>query len=218
MEKQAILDAFNWRFACKQFDADKIISREDFEFILEAARLSPSSFGFEPWQFIIVQDQKLRTLLKESAWGASQKLDTASHFLLCLTHKAPLTQWSAPRIKKFMKEVQKYPDDIIEMRSKLYEEFQKSHFHLDTDRALFDWASKQCYIALGNMLTAAALIGIDSCPIEGFKKNETEALLQEHFAVDTQLYGLSYMIAFGYRIQNPKAKTRREAAEVFIWK
>jgi nitroreductase len=102
------------------------------------------------------------------------------------------------------------PADVIEMYSKFYREFQESDFDLDTDKKLFDWSAKQTYIALGNMMTSAAL-GIDSCPIEGFHQ-EKQRLLREKFDVDTEKYGLSFMVAFGYRKAdpaNPKKKKNR---------
>ncbi len=218
MNKEEILKAFHFRHACKEFDSNKKISNADFAFILETARLSPSSFGFEPWHFIVVQDTNLRELLKENAWGAPKKLDTASHFVLGLTMRAPLTKWDSDYIKNFMKDVQELPDEVIQGKGKFYEEFQKSDFDLNDDRKLFDWASKQNYIALGNMMTAAAMIGIDSCPIEGFKQKETETILRNHFDIDTEKYGLSYMVAFGYRIVEPRSKTRRALDEVVTWK
>lgn len=218
MNKQDILNAFQFRHACKEFDTKKIIPKEDFDFILETARLSPSSFGFEPWHFVVVQDKNLRELLKESAWGAPKKLDTASHFVLGLTMKAPLMKWDSEYIKNFMKDVQELPDEVIKGKSKFYEDFQKSDFDLTDDRKLFDWAAKECYIALGNMMTAAAMISIDSCPIEGFKQKETEAILQKHFGIDTTKYGLSYMVAFGYRIAEPREKTRRKMDQIVTWK
>jgi nitroreductase len=218
MNKNDILEKFQFRHACKEFDPNKIIPTEDFEFILETARLSPSSFGFEPWHFVVVQDKKLRELLKSNAWGAPKKLDTASHFVLGLTMKSELTKWDSEYIKNFMKQIQKLPDDVIKGKSKFYEDFQKSDFDLTDDRKLFDWAAKQSYIALANMMTAAAMIGIDSCPIEGFKQNETDAILQSQFEIDTSKYGISFMIAFGYRITEPREKTRRSINEMITWK
>lgn len=92
-------------------------------------------------------------------------------------------------------------------------------FDLDTDKKLFDWASKQTYIALGNMLTSAALIGVDSCPIEGFHQEKAEVLLKEKLGVDTDKYGLSYMAAFGYRKENPPhGKSRRDLNDIVTWK
>ena len=218
MNKEDVLKAFQFRHACKEFDANKIITQEDFEFILETARLSPSSYGFEPWHFVVVQDKKLRELLKEHAWGAPLKLDTASHFVLGLTMKSPFMKWDSEYLKNFMKEVQHLPEEVIEVKTARVENFQKSDFDLTDDRKLLDWSSKQCYIALGNMMTAAAMIGIDSCPIEGYRKKETETILEKHFDIDLERYGLSYMVAFGYRLNEPRPKTRRALKEIVTWK
>ena len=214
IDKEQILNAYNFRHACKLFDTKKIISDDDINFILETARLSPSSFGFEPWHFVVLQDKKLRTKLKENAWGATAKLDTASHFILGLTMKAPLMKYDSPYIKTFMEKVQQLPENVVKGKGEMFETFQKSDFDLTDDRKLFDWASKQCYIALGNMMTSAAMIGIDSCPIEGFKKQETEKILREDIGIDTSLYGISYMVAFGYRVNETRAKTRRPLTEI----
>lgn len=214
-----IIKAFEFRHACKEFDASKKLSESDVNFILKTANLSPSSFGFEPWHFVVVQDKRLRELLKPVAWGAPLKLDTASHFILGLTMKAPMTKWDADYITRMMKEVKQFPEDVVEMYSKFYREFQESDFNLDSDKKLFDWASKQCYIALGNMMTSAALIGIDSCPIEGFHQDKAEEVLMEEFDIDINSYGLSYMVAFGYRKENPPhQKSRRSIDEIVTWK
>ncbi|WP_445722697.1 NAD(P)H-dependent oxidoreductase [Flavobacterium sp.] len=217
--KQDIIKAFQSRHATKEFDATKKVSAENMNFILETAHLSPSSFGFEPWHFVVVQDAALREQLKPVAWGAPLKLDTASHFVLGLAMKAPMVKHDAEYIMHMMKEVKQLPEDVIEMYSKLYREFQERDFDLDTDKKLFDWASKQTYIALGNMMTSAALIGIDSCPIEGFHQEKAEALLQEKFGIDTNKYGLAYMVAFGYRKEEPvRTKSRRNIEDIVSWK
>ena len=219
ISKENILNAFQFRHACKEFDATKKVSDEAINFILETAHLSPSSFGFEPWHFVVVQDKELRELLKPVAWGAPLKLDTASHFILGLAMKAPMIKHDSEYIMHMMQEVKQLPKDVIEMYSKFYREFQERDFNLDTDKKLFDWASKQTYIALGNMLTSAALIGIDSCPIEGFHQEKAESLLQDKFGIDTQKYGLAYMAAFGYRKAEPAfAKTRRSVKDIITWK
>jgi nitroreductase len=218
VEKQPILDAFNFRHACKEFDASKQIPKEEFELILESARLSPSSFGFEPWHFIVVQDKTLRESLKQHAWGAPLKLDTASHFVLCLAMKSPFLNPEGAYLPKFIRDVQHHPQEVADMRLGFYKQFSQSDFDLTDERKLFDWASKQCYIPLANMMTVAAMRGIDSCPIEGFKQKETDALLAEKFSVNLQEYGLAYMVAFGYRKHEPKAKTRRSIDQVVTWK
>ncbi len=218
INKKEILDAFQFRHACKTFDEQKIISNDDLTFILETARLSPSSFGFEPWHFVVVQNKELRKKLKNGAWGATAKLDTASHFVLGLTMKSFFTKYDSPYLQDFMKNIQQLPKEAIKGKSEFFKNFQKGDFDLNTNRTLFDWASKQSYIALGNMMTAAAMIGIDSCPIEGFNQEITEKILKEDLDIDTDKYGLSYMIAFGYRVSDPKPKTRRSLNDIVIWK
>lgn len=219
ISKEEIISAFNFRHACKEFDPTQIIPKEDIDFILRTAQLSPSSFGFEPWHFIVVQDKELREALKPVAWGAPLKLDTASHFVIALSMKAPMTKWDADYIMKMMKDVKQFPEDVVEMYSKFYREFQERDFSLDTDKKLFDWASKQTYIALANMMTSAALIGIDSCPIEGFHQEKVESLLHDQFGVDTEKYGISYMVAFGYRKADPAhPKSRRDIDDMITWK
>ena len=110
MTKEDILKAFQFRHACKEFDPNKKITKADIDFILETARLSPSSFGFEPWHFIVVQNNDLREKLKSGAWGASKKLETASHFIVCLTMRSHFLRHDSPYIKDFMRNVQHLPD------------------------------------------------------------------------------------------------------------
>ncbi|GGH74216.1 NAD(P)H-dependent oxidoreductase [Phaeocystidibacter marisrubri] len=218
IEKEKILNAYIFRHACKLFDTEKKISDSDMQFILQTAQLSPSSFGFEPWHFVVVQDRGLRKKLKEQAWGATAKLDTASHFVICLTMKFPLMKYDSEYIENFMRDVQKLPENVIESKGKMYEVFQKSDFNLTDERKLFDWAAKQCYIPLGNMMTSAAMIGIDSCPIEGFNQEISNTILKEDLGIDTSLYGISYMVAFGYRVNEPRPKTRRNISDFVTFK
>lgn len=217
MRKEEILAAYQFRHACKEFDPTKQISDDDFRFILETGRLSPSSLGLEPWHFLVIQKPELRERLKERAWGATLKLETASHFVVCLSMKAPLIRFDAPYVEDFMRRVQKLPEEGIKARIGFFETFQKEDFQLTSDRALFDWAGKQSYIALGNMMTAAALIGIDSCPIEGFHSATSEAILAEELGIDFSQYGIAYMVAFGYRKSDPGEKTRRPMEELVSW-
>lgn len=214
-----IINVFQYRHATKEFDINKKLSDKDMNFILQIANLSPSSFGFEPWHYVVVQNPELRKALRPIVTGAPLRLNTASHFVLGLSMKAPMIRWDSAYIMHMLKEVKQFPEDNIKRYLGLVKEFQEHDFVLDTDRKMFDWASKQSYIALGNMLTAAAMIGIDSCPIEGFIKEKAEILLREELGVDTEKYGLSYMVAFGYRKENPKRpKSRRKFKNIITWK
>lgn len=217
--KDSILKAYDFRHACKEFDSSKKICDDDFKFILETARLSPSSFGFEPWKFLIINDMKLREELKPLCWGAQGQLPTASHFVIILSRNINDMKYGSKYILDFMKDIQKLPSDVIEVKSKFYKEFQEDQFKLlESDRAIFDWGCKQTYIALANMMTAAAQIGIDSCPMEGFDRAKVENLLINKGILDKEHFGVSCMVAFGYRKADPQfAKTRQSLDKIVEW-
>ena len=213
------LDAMQFRHATKEFDSSKKISEEEFNKILEIGTLSPSSFGFEPWKFVVVQNKDLREKLKEFTWGAQGTLLTASHFVIILARKKNGMIYNSEYIQHMMKDVKQLPEDVQAMYGEFYEKFQKVDFNLlESDRAVFDWASKQTYIALANMMTGAAYMGIDSCPVEGFDAKLTEAFLKEELNIDTNEFGASVMVPFGYRVEEPKReKTRQDVNTVTQW-
>ncbi|TKH43745.1 NAD(P)H-dependent oxidoreductase [Paenibacillus terrae] len=216
--KHQILSAYEFRHATKEFDTHKKISDSDFDFILETGRLSPSSFGFEPWRFLVVQSKAIREKLLPYSWGAKKQLPTASHFVLILSRLPKDMVASSDYIKDMMVNVQQLPAEVIQGKEKVYDAFLKSDFELEeNERAMFEWACRQTYIALGNMMTAAAQIGIDSCPIEGFNKQKIERILSEEGIMDAEHFGISCMLAFGYRLNEPRGKTRQSVEEVIEW-
>ena len=100
----------------------------------------------------------------------------------------------------------------------VYRQFQERDMQIaDDERALFDWACKQTYIALANMMTGAALIGIDSCPIEGFQYDEVNRILAEAGLFDSQEWGVSVMVTFGYRAKEIRPKSRKATEEIVSW-
>ncbi|QPK62991.1 NAD(P)H-dependent oxidoreductase [Methylomonas sp. LL1] len=219
IDKQAIIDAFRFRHACKEFDATRSVSDDDFEFILETARLSPSSFGLEPWKFLVVQNRALREKMLPHVWGGQKQLPTASHLIVTLIRKAVFMRYDSEYVQDFMRTVQKFPEDAALARSAILQKFQRHDFALlDSERAMTDWSGKQTYIALGNMMTAAAMIGIDSCPIEGFEQAALEQMLADEMAIDLNAWGLAYLVAFGYRKGEPaRPKTRQQRDAVVQW-
>jgi nitroreductase len=117
-----------------------------------------------------------------------------------------------------MEDLQHSPSEVIVNRKVRYQNFLVSDFKLlENERAMFEWACRQSYIALGNMMTSAAMIGIDSCPIEGFHKERVESVLREAGHLDGDHFGVACMVAFGYRVQEPRTKTRRPANQVVEW-
>lgn len=216
ISQETILSAFQFRHACKTFDPDKKISDADFNLILESGRLSPSSFGFEPWKFLVIQNAALREKLRTVSWGAQTQLPTASHYVAIMCYRDGM-RFDSAHITHMMKEVQHLSDEIAANKRERFRQFQEENHLLDTPRTLFDWAGKQAYIALGNMMTTAAFMGIDSCAIEGANLDASESILREAGLTENGQLGLSVMVAFGYRVNEPAAKTRQPMDEVVVW-
>ncbi|KQO17800.1 NAD(P)H-dependent oxidoreductase [Paenibacillus sp. Leaf72] len=216
-KKQQILDALWFRHATKEFDPERKISDEDFHFILETGRLSPSSIGLEPWKFIIVQNQELRAKLAEVSWGAKKQLETASHFIVLLARRN--VRYDSEYMKYMYTQVKGMREEVYQKVPVIYKAFQESDLHLlDNERTLLDWSSKQTYIPLANMMTAAAQIGIDSCPIEGFNLDQVHAILDGEGLLEGGNMEVSVMAAFGYRLAEPKRpKSRLPLEDIVQW-
>lgn len=217
---KSLLDVMKSRFSCKEFDEKKSISQEDFTIILEAGRLSPSSFGFEPWHFLVVQNPKLREKISAVSWGAQRQMPGASHFIVIYARKPKAMEYNGEYlVSTIMKKMQKLPEDIIAQRSAKFKDFFDNDFSLAQDERFgFEWACRQTYLALENMLLMATAIGAEACPIEGFNKEKVEELLKTEGLLDTEIFGVSCMAAFGY-CKNPPAreKTRRAMEEIVQW-
>jgi len=217
--KNQVLDAFHFRHACKEFDVNKKISDEDFNFILETAHLSPSSFGFEPWMFVVLQNPELREKIKPFCHGAQGQLPTASHIVLIFSRKTKDMKYDSDFVMNIMKNVEQLPKAFIDFKYDFYKNFQENDFKLlESERAMSDWAGKQTYIALANMMSAAALIGVDSCPMEGFLPDAVEQVLSNEGVIDSSRFNLAVMVAFGYRKEDPQfPKTRQELDKIVQW-
>lgn len=204
-KKQLFLDAMNFRHACKLFDGKKI-PEKDLEFILEAGRLSPSSFGLEQWKFVVVQNQALKEAIEKVSWNQKQ-ISTCSDLLIILARKdvrssdaftvQQLRRWGLPE------------SDFTGLMA-----MYKGWVDGRDDHTIEMWSEKQCYIAAGNMMTAAAVLGIDSCPIEGFEYQKVDALL----GIDTAVYQSAIVIPFGYRAKEQRGKIRLALNEVVEFK
>lgn len=216
--KEEILKAHSFRRAIKEFEVDQKISEADFEFILEVGRRSPSSFGWEPWKFVVVQNTELREKLMEPSWGAQKQLSSASHFVILLARKGDEMRAGSEYLKYKSQEIDKLPAEVEEMKVGFFKNFMENEFDLTDDRKIFDWSCKQVYLPFANMMTAAAQIGIDSCPIEGFDRAKVEAILTEAGVVDASKLGVAAMVAFGYRKEDsPFPQSRFPMEEVVEW-
>ncbi|MGB2551654.1 NAD(P)H-dependent oxidoreductase [Campylobacter sp. MOP51] len=204
------LEAMNFRHACKIFDENKKISDDEFDLILEAGRLSPSSTGLEQWDFLVVQNADLRQKIREVSWNQVQ-MTSCSHLLVILAKISEVKPGNEYIKKIIARRVDKEPE-LIAQREKFYQDFLTANFKND-DELTYHWSSKQCYIAAANMMTAAATLGIDSCPIEGFDADALNKVLN----LDTTKQRVAVMIPFGYRLNPQPPKYRREISDVVTW-
>ncbi len=212
MELSNIIEQLNWRTAVKLFDPDKKVSETEVEQLLEVLRLSPSSYGLQPWKFVVVKDLETRKKLKEASHNQAQVLD-ASHFIV-LCSKTSLTQAD---VDHYVQTVAKIRDvkveDLAGMEKSLLGFIGKK-----SPEEFAMWTAKQVYIALGNLLSACAMAGIDSCPMEGFEVSKYNEILGLH---DLDLTA-NVACAIGYRsegeIIGKKKKVRFSKEEVEIEK
>jgi hypothetical protein len=218
MTPEAIRDLLKRRYACRDYDPNRKISDQDFHLILEAGQLAPSSYGFEPWHFLVIESESLKQDLAPIALGAQKALASASHFVIILSRTQASLRYDAPYIGYMMREIQGLPEDFCEFKQQRFETFQKEDFDLlSTERATFDWASKQSYLALAQMMQVAALRGIDSLAMEGFNRQAVTDLLTERGLIDPSEWGVSVMVSFGYGLGSVPRKTRQSLDQLVTW-
>ncbi|MDF1879020.1 NAD(P)H-dependent oxidoreductase [Sulfurimonas sp. SAG-AH-194-C20] len=198
-------EAMAFRHACKEFDASKKISKEDMLSILEAGRTSPSSFGMEAWKFLVITNAELKAKLRPACWDQKQ-VTTCSHLVIVLAGINSLKPESGEVKKRFAR--RDMPQENLDFYLGLY----ASHLEktLSSDENIYSWSARQTYIATANMMTGAATLGIDSCPIEGFEKEKVENIL----GLDTSRYQLSVVLPFGYRLNEQSSQLRLPLEDV----
>ncbi|PHO13209.1 NAD(P)H-dependent oxidoreductase [Malaciobacter halophilus] len=203
--KEEFFKAMDFRHACKVFDDTKKIPEEDLNFILEVARKSPSSFGMEPWKFLVVQNQELKEKIRPTCWNQVQ-ITSCSDLVIVLAKIEDVKVESGVPEKRFGR--RPMPQEKKDFYINLYANHLKDT--LSSDKNIYEWTSRQTYIAVGNMMTAAAAIGIDSCPIEGFEKDKLEQILE----LDTTKYQVAMVLPFGYRLNEQSDQLRLSFDEV----
>jgi len=198
VSNDTLLTQLRWRYATKQFDPARKISPADWQTLEESLVLTPSSFGLQPWRFIVVTDPATKEKLVPASWDQRQVAD-ASHVI-------------AFAIKKNLGpvDVDRYLGRIADVRGVTRESLNGFREvlldFLAQPAAQFDpqhWASRQAYIALGNLLTSAALLGIDTCPMEGIEPAKYDEIL----GLAGKGYQTVVAAAVGYRSAGDKYAT-----------
>ncbi len=189
-----LLGQLQWRYATKQFDPQRKISPQDWAAIEDALQLTPSSGGLQPWRFIVVTDPAMRAKLQPASYGQAQIKD-ASHLVVFASKK----NFSEADVDAFIRQTAAMRGVSVESLAPYRGMLVGGIVHSMDEKARDAWARNQAYIALGNLLTSSALLGIDACPMEGFDRTQYDEIL----GLNAQ--GLASAIAtLGYRSATDK--------------
>ncbi|EHQ27269.1 NAD(P)H-dependent oxidoreductase [Mucilaginibacter paludis] len=206
----SLIEKLNWRYATKKFDHTKKLSAEQLESLLSAVQLAPSSMGLQPYRILVVEDAEIREQLREAGYG-QQQITQASQ-LIVFAAETNLDE-------DFGK---KYIDRIAEVREigrehlAAFEQMVLASVNGQGEGEKIVWAHKQAYIALGVLLTAAADMNIDACPMEGFLAGKFDEIL----GLKEKGLTTSVIATIGFRAEDDSysklAKVRRPKSDLFI--
>lgn len=196
---ETVLEQLHWRYATKKFDPTRKIPADLWQALEQSLVLAPSSFGLQPWKFFVVDNPDLRQQLVEHSWGQTQVVD-ASH-LVVFAIKKDVDAVEVDRYVSRMAQVQQTPVDTLQGFANVVKGFlAQPPDAFDVN----DWASRQVYIALGQFMTCAAVLGIDTCPMEGFNPAKYDEVLK----LPEQGYASVVLCPAGYRASDDKAAAR----------
>jgi nitroreductase len=174
MKANELVEALNWRYAVKKFDPTKKINDQEFEALLESLRLSPSSFGLQFWEFVVVENDELREKLVAHSWNQAQVKDASHLIVLCAKTKANIEHVNA------------HAENMAKLRGQTMEDMEGFLKYaggfverLSPEKA-DAWMKNQVYIALGFLLSACSVLKIDATPMEGFIPEKVDAELGLH--------------------------------------
>lgn len=206
-----IVESLKWRYATKIFDPEKKLSQKQVDGILEVLNLTPTSYGLQPLKFIRVVNPKIREQLVEASWNQKQVAEASDLIVICIEN-----QLTENAIDQYIERVANTRDQ--EKNSPRFDSFKKMLMKIVEWSAedYQNWAKKQAYIALGNLMTACAVEQIDACPMEGFEPEKYDEILNLNEA------GLSSVLVcpIGFRSEKDSnselAKVRKEHHEIII--
>ena len=168
-----LINALNWRYATKIFDPARKVSAGDLKILEQSLVLTPSSFGLQPYRFLMVTDPQVRASLREVSWGQSQVTD-ASHLVVFLARKA-LTEVDVDHYLARIAEVRgDQGDHLAGYRAMMVNTLVTG----PRAATVAEWAARQAYIALGQFMASAALLGLDTCPMEGLDAGKYDEILK----------------------------------------
>lgn len=206
-----LLNSLHWRYAVKQFDHTRKIPDEQWSALEAALVLTPSSYGLQPWKFVVITDMQVRQRLLSASMG-QHKVVECSH-LVVFAARTDITAADVSRWIARIVDIRKIPDATADMlRSTMMGDLVTGSRHAIAG----EWAKRQVYLALGVFLTSAAIIGIDTCPMEGFDAKEYDSILD----LPARGYTTAVVATAGYRSAHDRTaaepKTRFPRDEVIL--
>lgn len=212
LSPKALVEQQNWRYAVKKFDPNKKISEENWQALEESLVLTPSSYGLQPWKFLMVQNTEIRKLLTAASWNQTQVADCSHYVVFAFKKKI-----DEAHIQKFLERTAEIRGIAVSTLDGLKKMLHGDLIHGPRSQVIDTWASRQTYIALGNLMTSAAMLGIDTCPMEGLDPAKYDEIL----GLVGSGYTTACACAVGYRSAEDKyanAKKVRFAASEMIQK
>ena len=206
---QQLLDALQWRYATKVFDATKKIPADVWQTLERALVLTPTSYGLQPYRFLVINDPVKRAELLPHSWNQKQAVD-ASHFVV-FTARTKITGADVSKLITCTSDIRKIPAESLNF----YRDLMLGDIvNGPRGKTAHEWATRQTYIALGNLMTCAAVLGVDTCPMEGLDPAEYDRVL----GLNGSGYATVVACALGYRAATDKyanlPKVRYEAKEL----
>lgn len=190
LSPEYVLQQLYWRYAVKKFDPNRIIPEREWAVLEQSLVLAPSSFGIQPWKFVVVLDPDIRQQLVAHSWGQTQVVD-ASH-LVVLAVKQDVSALDVDRFVQRMAEVRQTPVDHLQGYANTVKGFlDQPPYPLELNA----WSTRQVYIALGQLMTCAAMLDIDTCPMEGIAPDQYDEVL----GLSAQGYQTVVVCPVGYR-------------------
>lgn len=197
--KEEFLEAYKSRFACKKFDTTREVSREDMDFILEAGKLTPSSFGFEPWKLLVIENKELKDKIFDTAPRIAGAMKTADKVIVVLAKNSSELRYSSGYINYMLNDVRKLSDIEAKAVKEGYRKFQERESSSVYDTmSIYHWSWRQSYLPLATMIIAASQIGVATCPIEEYNEKQLERLLEDEGVLNKNEYSVSVLLAAGY--------------------
>jgi nitroreductase len=206
---ETLIQALNWRYATKVFDPERKLTPAQLQTLEQSLVLTPSSFGLQPYRFLVVTDPQLRARLREASWGQSQVTD-CSHLVVFLARKQ-LTEADVDHLIERTAQIRGVtPGSLATYRGMMVDTL----VHGPRAASVPEWAARQAYIALGQFMASAAILGLDTCPMEGLDPAKYDELL----GLTGTPFRTVVVCPVGYRAQGDKyaslAKVRFPAEEL----